>query len=64
MPPADRCSVASSGMQCLVGLAEFLPEHLTSHLERKLTVLPSDYVHRVINEPDITILAKLLLHPI
>lgn len=63
MPPANRRSVASLGVQCLVGLAEFLPEHLTSNLESKLTV-PPDYVHHVINEHDITILAKRLLHPI
>lgn len=63
MPPANRRSVVSLGMQCLVALAEFLPEHLTSNLERKLTVPPSDYVHHVINELDITTLAKILLHP-
>ena len=40
-----------------------LPSFLTSPLESKLTA-PPDYVHRVINEPGITILAELLLHPI
>jgi len=48
-------------MQSLVSLAKFLAEHFTSHLESRLAVPPSDYVHHGDNELDITILAKLLL---